>query len=111
MDYFFDWDALDWELVQLGVERKVVHTAHLMFALYRMSAGLEFPRHDHPHEQMATVLSGRIEALIGEDRRELGPRGGYRVPANVPHTIRVLEDAVILDAFTPIREDFLTDRS
>ena len=104
---FFAWDQMEWETVDDLTARKVVHLGRVMCVLFRLSEGSDAPPHSHPHEQLATVLKGRIIAQIGEESKTIGPMDGYRVPPDVPHKVTVLEDALILDCFSPIREDFL----
>ncbi len=109
MSAFFHFDEMEWTEVSSTARRKVVHVGDLMFVLFELKSGPETRPHRHPHTQMATLLKGRIEATIGDEQRILEPMDGYRVPSNVPHGVRVLSDepALVLDCFTPIREDFL----
>ena len=106
-EVFFNWDETEWELVDDLSARKVMTLDRVMCVMFRLKQGSDAPPHAHPHEQIATVLQGRLVAQIGEERLELGPMQGYRVPPNIPHKVTVLEDAVIMDCFSPIREDFL----
>ncbi len=105
---FFNWDDIEWTETDALSARKVVTLNNVMFVLFRLLKGADAPPHCHPHEQLSTMLSGRIIAHIGHEQLELGPMQGYRVPPNVPHKVTVLEDALILDAFSPIRQEFLT---
>jgi len=104
---FFAWDQMGWEIVDDLTARKVVHLGRVMCVLFRLAKGSDAPPHSHHHEQIATVLEGRIIAQIGEESKAIGPLEGYRVPPDVPHKVTVLADALILDCFSPIREDFL----
>jgi quercetin dioxygenase-like cupin family protein len=42
---------------------------------------------------------------VGTVVKELGPGEGYRIASNVPHHIEILEDAVLIDIFSPKRDD------
>ena len=106
-DVLFDWNEMDWEEMNEYAARKVVTLDNVMFVLFRLRAGSNAPHHSHPHEQLSTVIAGRLIAHIGDEERELGPMGGYCVPPDVPHGVTVLEDCLLIDAFSPIREDFL----
>jgi quercetin dioxygenase-like cupin family protein len=72
-----------------------------------LAKGALVPRHEHPNEQVATVLEGRLRFVVGDD--ELIASAGDTVPlaANVPHQVEALEDSVVLDVFSPLREDWL----
>ena len=64
------------------------------------------PFHSHPNEQSGYVLSGRIRVLTRDARHELGPGDTYAIPANIEHSIEIIEDAEEVQVFTPPREDF-----
>ena len=64
------------------------------------------PFHSHPNEQSGYVLSGRIRVLTGDSKHELGPGDTYAIPANVEHSIEIIEPAEEVQVFTPPREDF-----
>ena len=65
------------------------------------------PRHQHPHEQIGIMLEGTMVLTIGDETRHLRPGDCYNVPPNLPHGGHTIEDGcVVLDVFTPIREDY-----
>ncbi len=64
------------------------------------------PFHSHPNEQTGYVLSGRIRVLTRDARVELGAGDSYSIPADVEHSIEILEPADEVQVFTPPREDF-----
>jgi quercetin dioxygenase-like cupin family protein len=64
--------------------------------------------HSHDkHEQVSYIAGGSFEVTVGTEKKILKKGDSYYVPLNVMHGVRALEDSVILDVFTPIREDFL----
>lgn len=63
--------------------------------------------HSHPQEQMGIMLEGEFKMTIGEETRLLKKGDMYLVPANVTHSgITHAEGALILDVFSPPREDY-----
>lgn len=64
------------------------------------------PFHSHPNEQAGYVLSGRIRVLTRDSKHELGPGDTYAIPANVEHSIEIIESAEEIEVFTPPRENF-----
>ena len=80
-----------------------------MLCLYNLEKGSSFPRHNHPHEQTGYVISGKIEMTIGEQTRVLGPGEAYFMTSEEYHSARVIEETVVLDAFSPPREDYLPE--
>jgi quercetin dioxygenase-like cupin family protein len=65
------------------------------------------PFHSHPNEQSGYLLSGRIRVLTRDSRHELHPGDTYAIPANVEHSIEIVEAAEEIQFFTPPRADFL----
>jgi quercetin dioxygenase-like cupin family protein len=68
----------------------------------------EVPRHQHPHEQLGVMLEGALELTMGAEARLLRPGDAYTIPPNLPHSARTYDEGcVVLDIFSPIREDYL----
>jgi quercetin dioxygenase-like cupin family protein len=44
---------------------------------------------------------------IGDDTFDVSPGDAWCVPGNIPHGAEVLEDAVAIEVFSPVREDYL----
>ena len=53
------------------------------------------------------MLEGALEMTIGDETRLLRPGDAYTIPPNLPHDARThAEGCVVLDVFTPPREDY-----
>jgi quercetin dioxygenase-like cupin family protein len=102
------WRAEPVEQLSPTIGRRVLNTESMTIAWITLAKGALVPRHEHPNEQIATILEGRLRFLIG-DTDELIASAGESVPlaANVPHEVEALEDTVVLDVFSPVREDWL----
>ena len=67
----------------------------------------EMPLHHHPHEQLGIMLEGVLELTLGDETRLLRAGDAYAVPPHLPHSARTFaEGCVVLDVFTPPREDY-----
>jgi quercetin dioxygenase-like cupin family protein len=67
----------------------------------------EMPRHQHPHEQLGIMLEGAMELTLGDETRIIRAGDAYTIPPNLPHHARTLDEGcVVLDVFTPPREDY-----
>jgi quercetin dioxygenase-like cupin family protein len=64
------------------------------------------PAHAHPNEQAGMVISGSIELSIGDEVMILNPLDSYVIPGGVVHWAKAFEDALIVDVFSPPREDY-----
>jgi quercetin dioxygenase-like cupin family protein len=91
-----------------GVEIHATAGEGLMLSLVDLAAGSVVSEHAHPHEQMGMMISGRAEFTIGGVTRIVEPGDIWRIPGNVPHRVRTLDDgpAVALDVFHPVRDDY-----
>jgi quercetin dioxygenase-like cupin family protein len=78
-----------------------------MVTKMKYKSGDFVPEHSHPNEQSGYVLSG-IYMLRLDDRDEILMKGdSYSIPANVEHSMEILEPGEIIDIFTPPRLDYL----
>ena len=91
-----------------GVEIRTTAGRAMMLSVVTFEPHAVVPEHAHPHEQMGIMISGRLEFTIGGETRVLGPGDIWRIPGGVPHKVVALDGpAVALDAFHPIRQDYL----
>jgi len=89
-----------------GYHARFVHTEGMTLAYWTIEAGAKIPEHQHPHEQVATVLDGTFELTVDGETRQMGPNEVAVIPSNVPHGGRALTACRIIDAFQPVREDY-----
>ncbi len=105
---FFAGSAQSLQQAAPGIRRKVLaRGGSLMVVQVAFGAGVSSAPHDHPHEQVSYMVSGRFEWQLGDEKRVLGPGDSVYIPSGVTHGVRALEAAVLVDVFTPQREDFL----
>ncbi|SLN20061.1 cupin domain-containing protein [Roseisalinus antarcticus] len=91
-----------------GVTRQVLaDSPELMVVAFRFEPQAEGKRHDHPHVQATYVDSGRFTFFVGEESHDLGPGDSLVVPSGVPHGCRCEAAGLLIDTFTPRRDDFL----
>lgn len=64
------------------------------------------PLHDHPNEQTGYVVRGKLQMTIGGETRVCAPGDSYAIPGGVPHTATALQDTLLIDIFSPPREDY-----
>ena len=65
-------------------------------------------KHDD-HEQIGYVAKGSFEITVGDETKVAKQGDCYYAAKNVWHGVVALEDdSILTDAFTPLREDFLT---
>ncbi|GAB4024306.1 cupin domain-containing protein [Spirosoma koreense] len=105
---FVDDPSLPWEPVGEGVKRKIMtYDANLMMVKVAFEAGGVGTPHSHYHTQMSYVASGTFSIMIGEETRTVRAGDAYYIPPNVWHGAVCEEAGVLVDIFTPLREDFV----
>jgi len=105
---FISNDDIPWEVVGDGVRRKIMSWDDKL-----MLVRVEFQRngvgvlHQHYHSQITHVESGLFEVEIGGEKKVLKAGDAYYIPPNVWHGCVCLEAGVLIDVFSPMREDFI----
>lgn len=92
-----------------GVTRKILkYGGKLMLVEVTMKKGGMGSKHVHPHEQISYIAAGSFEFTVGDEKQVVKAGDSLYVAPNVEHGTLSLEDgSIVVDIFTPIREDFL----
>lgn len=64
------------------------------------------PMHEHANEQSGTLISGHMEFEIGDVTHDLHTGDSWMIPGGVPHEARAVDRCVVVEAFSPPREDW-----
>jgi quercetin dioxygenase-like cupin family protein len=93
-----------------GIRRKtLVHGEKTLLTEFRMEKGANLPSHSHPHEQTGYMVSGRMRLSIEDETFVVEAGDSWCVPGNVAHGAEILADALVVEVFSPVREDYLPD--
>ena len=104
---FIDIDSIKPLEVVPGCRLRTPYGENLMLSYLEMDEGAVIPLHDHPHEQAGILLKGRVELTIGDEVRIVEAGSMFIIPPNTPHkAVAVDGSAVVLDVFSPVREDY-----
>jgi quercetin dioxygenase-like cupin family protein len=107
MEPFADLSELSPRQIWQSVAVRTIDGERLTLGVVELDADALVPEHRHDHEQLGMVLQGSLEFRVGDEKRELGPGGTWRIPSNVPHEVKVgPEGAVVIDVFAPVRQDW-----
>lgn len=97
-----------WIAICPGIKRRTVaHGMKMYQMLAQLEAGSRMPAHQHPEEQIVHVLSGRMRLVVDGTPHELTAGQTYYLAGNVPHGVETIEETMVLDTFSPPREDLL----
>ena len=101
------WNETQVEQMNALIGRQVMHTQNMTMARLTMKKGAVVPEHHHINEQISTVMEGSLVFYIGGEEIVIKAGESLVIPPDVPHRVEALEDAVAVDLFAPLREDWL----
>ena len=105
---FIEDAGLPWQAVAHDVQRKIMaYDQHLMLVKVAFETGGTGTVHQHYHSQISHIESGRFEVEIGGQKQILSAGDAFYIPPNVLHGVVCLEAGVLVDVFSPMREDFI----
>ena len=105
---YIELDGVDWEEVAPGMKRKFMgFNDEIMMVKVQFEKGGIGARHKHRHSQTTYVVNGKFEVSIGDEKKTLTGGNGFFIPPEIEHGAVCLEDGILIDVFSPAREDFL----
>ena len=105
-----NWATIPVERIADGIERQMMVGDRVMVCRLRLQPHVVTAVHSHPHEQITLVERGRAEFIIDGEKRIAKAGDLLHFPSNIRHGATMLdEEVVLIDIFSPIREDFLAD--
>jgi quercetin dioxygenase-like cupin family protein len=105
-----DWDSIPVERISEGIDRQMIVGRKIMACRLRFDPFVVTPAHRHPHEQMTFVIQGKVKFTLDSKERIVSAGDVLHFPSNYWHGATMLdEEVVLIDIFSPIREDFLND--
>jgi quercetin dioxygenase-like cupin family protein len=107
-DMFARYDEDGYITALPGIERKtLVYGEKTLMVEFRLAKGALLPFHSHPYEQTGYLVSGRMTLTVGDEARQLAPGDSWCIAADLSHGAEIHEDAVAIEVFSPLREDYL----
>jgi quercetin dioxygenase-like cupin family protein len=103
-----DWSAIPVERISDSITRQMFHGDRLMVCRLVLAANTVTPVHSHMHEQITLVERGRADFFVEGEKRTASAGDVLLFPSNIQHGATMLdEEVVLIDIFSPPREDFL----
>jgi len=101
------WSEIPNEPITPFVNRRYISGDRMTLARFELKSGGIIARHAHEQEQVTNVLSGRLKFLVDGQEIIVGPGEVAQIPSWIAHEVHVLEDATVIDVFSPIRQDWI----
>jgi quercetin dioxygenase-like cupin family protein len=90
-----------------GVHRRTMATTDkMMLCEFFLERDSEVPQHQHPHDQVGYVVFGKLEFTAGGQTRICMPGDTYQIPGGVPHGATALVDSLVVEIFSPPRDEY-----
>jgi len=103
----YTWETVAVEQLTDSIRRRMIVGSREMLVRWEFRKGALAARHNHPHEQIVMMIEGKLQLTVGNTSTTMTPGDIVVIPPDVPHAALALEDTVVLDIFSPPREDFL----
>ena len=102
----YDWNQLPVDRLNPKITRRAIHCGAMTIARLELLKDAVVSEHAHHNEQVTTVERGALQFAMEGAQRVV--RGGESlvIPPNVPHGVVALEDTIVVDVFSPCREDW-----
>ena len=99
---------LEWEQPSQGLTCQIMgYDGQLMLVKVKFEKGAIGYVHEHFHSQATYVVSGKFEVMINGEKKILEAGDGFYIEPDVPHGAVCLEEGILIDTFSPMRQDFL----
>jgi quercetin dioxygenase-like cupin family protein len=89
-----------------GLRARLIHSDRVSHSWVEIDPGATFPEHQHPHEQIVSILEGDLEIVVDGVTHRLSPGQVFVIPPDARHSGRALTACRVHDAFAPVREDY-----
>jgi len=92
------------------LSRRIISGSKETLGYFVLLKGSTVASHKHVNEQISVPLKGALKFTI--DGKELTVKEGevLIIPPNVEHAALAIEDSIVLDCFSPTREDWLAGK-
>jgi quercetin dioxygenase-like cupin family protein len=95
------------EALTESIQRRYVTADRVTIARFELKRGGVVPRHAHENEQVSCVLSGALSFTFDDREVRVGAGEVMQIPGGIAHEVTVLEDTVVIDVFSPVRQDWI----
>ncbi|MCZ2097543.1 MAG: cupin domain-containing protein [Anaerolineae bacterium] len=102
-------DANQVEMLPGVYRRTMAITDEEMLCEFFLERDSLVPEHSHMNDQVGYVIYGRVELTIGGVVHVCLPGDSYAIPGGVAHQARAEIDSLVIDVFSPPRNDYRTE--
>ena len=89
-----------------GLNGKFIHGDKISWAFWDVKKDSIVPNHNHIHEQIMHVVSGKFEFTLDGKSNIYSDGDVVVIPSNIFHSGKALTDCKLMDVFSPVRQEF-----
>ena len=105
-------NAIEWEVVGEGIKRKIMgYDDRIMMVNVLFEKGAIGVPHEHYHSQVTNVAQGIFEVTIDGVTKRMIAGDCFYIPPHIVHGVVCIEAGLLIDVFSPIREDFMEKKT
>jgi unsaturated pyranuronate lyase len=90
------------------IRRVLAYNDKLFLAEHEMVRGWVGTVHSHPNDQIVYVVHGHLRVTCQGKTFDVRTGGTFVVRGGVEHGASAIEESLVIDVFTPCREDYIT---
>ncbi len=103
----YRWIDVPSEPINESIARRFITGDSVTVGRFELKQGGVVPPHSHANEQVSIVVSGVLLFKI-EGMETLVKAGEVmQIPGNVVHEVEAIEDTLVIDIFSPVRQDWI----
>lgn len=100
-DYVYRFPELPTEQFLSGLDLHRIVGSQMAVIYAKWAQGTRHERIIHENEEFFFVLTGSLDAEVGDEQFQINPSDGLLIPGGIPHSFTALEDCVVLTIFAP----------
>ena len=101
------WIDVPSEQINESIARRFITGDAVTVGRFELKQGGVVPAHSHASEQISIVLSGALLFKIDGVETVVRASEVMQIPGNAQHAVEVLDDTLVIDVFTPVRQDWI----
>ncbi|MFC1481804.1 cupin domain-containing protein [Candidatus Neomarinimicrobiota bacterium] len=105
-------NAIEIEEIKPGLRRQIMaHDTNLMLVKVYFDTGVQADKHEHVHQQITYVAKGKFEVDVNGQIKVLEAGDSFIIPSHQLHGATCVEEGILIDTFSPRRDDFLDQKA
>ncbi len=107
---FYKKKIIGYKEVLPGVSIKTLaHGKKTLLTEFKLTMGTVIPEHHHPNEQTGYLVSGAILLSIDGETFDVKPGDSWCIESDIMHSVQALKNSLVVEVFSPVREDYLPE--